>query len=160
MSRWTRIVVAAMAAVVLVAGSAGADERKIVLAVEKLILEQQNLGHENQALSKRVRALEAKVKTLEEEAKEPRSPVSSTSSGDRGVFAKLKRFFVGDRAAREQNQEQAKEQKVAPATVEVVRPLVPAVDPAKLPQQEKPKDCTPAEENGVKQPDTTGGCPG
>lgn len=147
--------VAAMAAVVLVAGTAGADERKLVLAVEKLIIDQQRLDHENQALLRRVQEVETKVKALEEQAKEPRPSVSSTSSGERGVFSKLKKFFVGDRTA----QEQAKEQKATPATVEVVAP-VPVVDPTRLLRQEKPKDCTPAEGGGTKPLDTTGGCPG
>lgn len=156
MGRWTRIMLAALVAVALAGGNAGADERTLVKAVEKLILDQQRLDRENQALKERVHGLELKVKGLEvriDQLKESRTsaaPTGSRENGEPGLLSKIKRFFVGGPASQEQ--------KESAGAVEVVKPA-PVVDPMKLLQQEKPKDCTSAE--GVEPLDsTTGGCSG
>jgi len=96
--------------------SAGADERTLIRAVEKLIGDVRQLSQENQALKESIKALEGKVRKLEgevKEAKETRSSMSSPSSeNEKGLLARIKVFFVGSDSG-EKSKESAGTQNVS-----------------------------------------------
>lgn len=161
------------AVMTVVSPRAGADERTLVKAVEKLIIDHKQVSQENQALKERIMALEAKVLTLEGQIKEARSSVSTSSSGnEKSLLTKIKVFFAGsDSEAKSKKpgegptvppgrQEPEKSSAVVQPRPGVLlaesardrrsddgaeaKPNVTVVDPLRLLRKEQPKDCSSA----------------
>lgn len=165
------------AVMTVVSPRAGADERTLVKAVEKLIIDHKQVSQENRALKERILALEAKVLTLEGQIKETRSSVSTSSSGnEKSLLTKIKVFFAGsdsEAKTKKPGEGQAAPGRPEPEKSSAVvqprpgvllvestrdrrpddgaeaKPNVTVVDPMRLLlKKEQPKDCSSAGDEG------------